>query len=86
MDICGSNGRFVIESDKMSVSSKAEFQNTFSEKVTNSVDEGKIAYALLHAHTKEVDQLPKSKVIKHSTMDIIGNSVTIRYSNDAETS
>ena len=81
MDICGSNGRFVFESDKISISSKSEANKTFSEKVVNPLDESKIAYALLHTQEKAEEEKKKPSMIKQSTMNIIGNSVTIRYAH-----
>lgn len=76
MDICGSHGRFVSDLDSMS--SKSEVYKTFIEKILNPFDDSKIAYTLMHMQEQVEKEKEKPKMIKQSTMDVIGNSVTIR--------
>jgi hypothetical protein len=78
MDVCGSNGRFTIDLDKLSQSSKNEESKTFSEKVVNPLDDNKIANALMLIEDSLDEEEEKPAIIKQSTVDIIGNSVTIR--------
>jgi len=74
MDLCGSNGRFGHNDlDKLS----KQDSKVFSEKIINPLEETKAITTLLNIQ-KEEPPMQKSSIIKQSTMDIIGNSVTIR--------
>ena len=77
MDICGSNGRFSIESDKMSQCSKSEETKAYSEKVVNPQDEYRMAFILSHTEIPVKDEV-KACLIKQPSMELIGNSLTIR--------